>query len=97
MGQLLSACGIFCDECSFYNNDCQGCYAVSGSTFWAVQYVPDKVCALYNCAVNKNNFRSCGDCSELPCKTFKDQKDPETSIEEHVKAIHERVDRLRGN
>lgn len=95
MGQLLSACGLFCDECNFYNNGCTGCYAVDGSTFWAVQFVPEKVCALYNCSVNKNKFGSCGQCSELPCKMFKEQKDPSTSEEEHLKSIEERVSRLK--
>ena len=32
---ILSACGLKCDECEFFNKTCTGCHMVKGSTFWA--------------------------------------------------------------
>jgi hypothetical protein len=31
--QLLSACGLICNECNFFGNECQGCYLVLGAPF----------------------------------------------------------------
>ncbi len=96
MNQILSACGLLCNECNFYNTSCNGCYAVKGSTFWAIKTVPDKICTLYKCAVIDKKFNSCGQCAELPCKKFTDLKDPNTSDEQHQKSIGERVKRLKS-
>jgi hypothetical protein len=93
----LSACGLVCDECEFFNKSCNGCINVKGSTFWAKEMMPDKVCPLYNCSVNKKDLLNCGGCSELPCKMFRDMKDPKTSDEEHQKSINTRVAALRAN
>jgi len=94
---ILSACGLICDECEYFNNTCTGCINVKGSTFWAVEMLPDKVCPLYDCSVNRNSFRNCGDCGELPCKMFREMKDPSLSDEEHQKSIVTRVSALRVN
>jgi hypothetical protein len=94
---ILSACGLLCDECEFYNKTCTGCINVKGSTFWAKEMMPSKVCPMYDCAVNKKGYKNCGDCSELPCKLFLDMKDPNCSDEEHRKSIGVRVSRLRAN
>lgn len=94
---ILSACGLICDECEYFNNTCTGCINVKGSTFWAVEMLPDKVCPLYDCSVNRNSFRNCGDCGELPCKMFREMKDPSLSDEEHQKSIVTRVSALRAN
>jgi hypothetical protein len=93
---LLSACGLKCDECEFYNKNCTGCLNVQGSTFWAKEMMPNKTCPLYDCSVNKKNLGNCGPCDELPCKMFRDMKDPATSDEEHQKSILVRVAALRG-
>ena len=94
---ILSACGLICDECEYFNNTCTGCINVKGSTFWAVEMLPDKVCPLYDCSINRNSFRNCGDCGELPCKMFREMKDPSLSDEEHQKSIVTRVSALRAN
>lgn len=70
---------------------------VKGSTFWAKEMMPEKVCPLYDCSVSKKKLRNCGGCSELPCKMFRDMKDPKTSEEEHQKSILKRVSTLRAN
>ena len=92
----LSACGLVCDECEFFNVTCTGCHNVKGSTFWAIEMMPGKVCPLYDCSVNKKKFRDCGDCSELPCKMFREMKDPKTSKEEHQKMLLVRVSALKA-
>ncbi len=92
----ISLCGLVCDECEFYNKTCSGCYAVKGSTFWAQEMMPTKVCPLFQCAFNDRGYESCSDCSELPCSLFLSMKDPSLSDEEHEKSIKERVGRLRN-
>jgi len=92
---MISACGLICNECQFFNNLCKGCFAVEGKTFWAVDQVPEKICQLFNCAINQRKYSNCGDCLELPCKKFTDLKDPSISEEEHRLSIKKRVDILR--
>jgi len=94
---VLSTCGLRCDECEYFNKSCTGCIAVKGSTFWAKEMMPDKVCPLYNCAVNTKKLASCGGCPDLPCKLFYNMKDPQTTEEEHQKSILTRVALLRAN
>jgi len=95
MNGLISACGLLCDRCSFYNTSCEGCYTVKGSAFWARSIMPDKTCPLYRCSVIERRYHGCSECGELPCKKFYDLKDPNISEEEHRKSIEERATRLR--
>jgi hypothetical protein len=92
---VLSACGLICDECEFYGKECSGCFAVKGLTFWAKEMMPNKTCPLFKCSVNEKGFKSCGDCDELPCKMFREMKDPNSSDEEHQISLKQRVERLR--
>jgi hypothetical protein len=92
----LSVCGLDCSVCEFYEKTCTGCYAVKGSTFWAKEMMPGKVCPLFQCAFNDRGHESCGDCLELPCKLFLEMNDPALSDEEHLKMIQVRVHRLRS-
>ncbi|RPI05826.1 MAG: DUF3795 domain-containing protein [Ignavibacteriae bacterium] len=96
MESLISACGLDCSTCPWYPNTCNGCHAVKGSTFWAKDALPDKTCALYNCAITVKGYQNCGGCAELPCKNFIEQKDPNSSQEEHLASIKIRVARLKG-
>ncbi len=92
---LLSACGLICDECEYYGKECKGCYAVKGQTFWAKEMMPTKTCPLFNCSVNEKGFKSCGNCEELPCKMFREMKDPNSTDEVHQKSLLQRVERLK--
>lgn len=92
---VLSACGLICDECEFYGQECSGCIAVKGQTFWAKEMMPDKTCPLFNCSVNEKGYKSCGDCVELPCKMFREMKDPNSSDAEHQISLKQRVERLK--
>jgi hypothetical protein len=94
---LLSACGLICDECEFFNKTCTGCINVKGSTFWAKEMMPTKVCPLYDCSVNNKAYKNCGRCSELPCKMFRDMKDPNSTEEQHQQSLITRVAALKGN
>jgi len=94
---ILSVCGLVCDNCEFFNVTCSGCQAVKGSTFWAKEMMPSGVCPLYDCSVNRKGLKNCGSCSELPCNTFIEMKDPNSTEEEHLLSIAERVDRLHSN
>jgi len=96
MEALYSACGLDCSTCSWYPHTCNGCISVKGSTFWARDAMPNKTCSLFGCAVNERGYNNCGGCSELPCKTFIEQKDPNISQEEHLASIKVRVARLKG-
>ncbi|MEI6123868.1 MAG: DUF3795 domain-containing protein [Bacteroidota bacterium] len=96
--KLISACGLVCTECEFFlNQQCHGCYAVKGATFWAKEMMPTQVCPLFDCSVNSRGYRSCGNCEELPCATFLQMKDPSISDEEHTKQLAVRQQRLKNN
>ncbi|MFN8211027.1 MAG: DUF3795 domain-containing protein [Bacteroidales bacterium] len=94
---ILSACGLKCDECEHYNKSCTGCINVKGSTFWAKEMMPNKVCPMYDCAVNKKGYRNCDECSELPCQLFMNMKDPSSTEEQHLASIGQRVRLLRSS
>jgi hypothetical protein len=94
---LLSACGLKCDECEFFGKECNGCHAIKGQTFWAKEMMPNKTCPLFDCAVNVKGFKDCGDCPELPCKTFREMKDPNSTEEEHQLSLVQRVSRLQAS
>jgi len=90
----LSACGLICSDCEFFGKQCNGCHAVKGSTFWALEHMPAKVCPLYDCSVNQRKYKDCGDCAELPCEMFRGMKDPNSTEEQHQQGLIDRVARL---
>ena len=92
---LLSPCGANCESCD-YLKDCNGCHAIKGKPF----YIKDfgfEVCPMYDCSVNKKGYKSCSECSELPCQIFYDWKDPSMTDEAHINSINERVKNLRNS
>jgi len=92
----LSACGLICNDCQFFGKECNGCISVTGKPFWAAEIPVTGTCPLYYCAINLKGYKNCGDCAELPCQMFINQKDPNTSDAEHKKSISIRVKNLRG-
>ncbi len=90
-----SACGINCNECAFFNKECKGCFEVSGKTFWASDINEKGICPLFDCSINKKGYKDCGQCADLPCKIFKEMKDPNISDVEHMESIEKRVYNLR--
>jgi len=96
MPDLVSACGIECGECPFFQKTCEGCFSVKGRPFWTVEHMGGNPCPLYACAVETKGLPSCAPCGELPCKKFMDLKDPSASEEEHLEGIQKRVAILKG-
>ena len=92
----ISACGLICDECEFFEKTCNGCKEVKGQTFWALEMMPTKTCPLYDCSVNQRKYQDCGGCSELPCNTFVTMKDPNSTEEEHQESLKKRVAILKN-
>lgn len=94
---LLSACGLDCEKCEFFNNQCNGCYVVNGKTFWAVEHLDAKVCPIYDCSLKTKKLDSCAKCSDLPCQIFWNLKDPNITEEEHKQSMIVRVNNLKGS
>lgn len=90
---MLSACGLVCSTCEYHPEPCPGCREVAGRPFWVNETVENR-CVLFNCCEEKQ-FKTCGECSELPCKLFIELKDPSLSEEEHRREVDRRVARLR--
>lgn len=91
----VSACGLICTDCAFYNNHCTGCFKVKGETFWAKDHTDIGICPLFNCPINIKKLKHCGECSKLPCQKFHDLKDPNFSEKEHNESINMRIEVLR--
>lgn len=92
----MSVCGLNCSECDFFGKTCEGCIQVKGQTFWAREHMPNQTCPLYQCSVNECHYRHCGDCAELPCSTFREMKDPNSTEEEHKESLKRRVETLKN-
>jgi hypothetical protein len=83
----LSPCGIKCGEfeaCKSAN--CGGCHAIKGKPFYLKDFGVE-VCPIYDCAVNKKGYHTCGECEQLPCEIIYGWKDPSSSDEEHAQSI----------
>lgn len=92
----LSVCGANCQTCPYFQQkNCKGCNLIKGEVFWA-KMVSAEICPVYDCVVNKHKYNHCGFCDELPCKLWKDLKDPSLSDEEHLQSINIRVQRLKS-
>ena len=94
VSMLLSPCGINCEECPV-KNECEGCNACGGKPFYLKDFGVD-VCPMFDCAVNKKGYKTCGECPELPCQIFYDWKDPSMTEEAHLQSIKERVELLKS-
>lgn len=92
--QGLSCCGTECNQCGFYDNMCKGCNECQGKVF----HVPEgKACPIYTCSVKGKKLRNCGQCNEMPCKVWKNTRDPQLTDEAFERSIAERINNLRGN
>lgn len=66
---LASPCGLYCGECLYFKEQCQGCVPSDGKPSWGK-------CRTYACA-RKKNVEHCGECPEFPCPLFLKQYSPE--------------------
>lgn len=92
----ISACGLFCNDCPFFNKDCKGCYNLKGSPFWTKQATKTGICPIYDCSINQKTYSNCGECNELPCQIYIQLKDPNITDKEHQESIQKRVKNLRS-
>lgn len=79
--RIASPCGLFCGDCSFFNDTCKGCGHVQGRPFWTSE-MDSKICPIYDCCINRKHLDHCGLCPQLPCKIFLELRDPALSDEE---------------
>ena len=86
---LAAACGLYCGDCEFLGDKCQGCGHIQGKPFWTAQFGVE-VCPLYGCCVNEKQLEHCGLCEKFPCETFTSLRDPSKSDEEAEQSLRER-------
>lgn len=90
--ETLSCCGADCKKCEYYGNLCKGCNESCGKVFHAPK---GQACPIYECSINKNKYKGCGECVHVPCDIWRQTKDPSLSDEAFEQNIKERVDRLK--
>ncbi|WP_249304731.1 DUF3795 domain-containing protein [Qiania dongpingensis] len=90
----IAPCGVVCKECDEFERSCGGCNSLEGKAAW-VPVIGKEVCPLYDCSVNGHKYKSCGECSELPCQMFRELRDPAMTDEEFEKSIQDRLKVLR--
>lgn len=89
--ETLSCCGTDCKKCRCYGTMCKGCNESLGKVF----HTPEgQACPIYECSVNRNKYKGCGECNCVPCDIWRKTKDPAFSDEEFENNIRERVARL---
>jgi hypothetical protein len=91
---MISVCGLECDACRAFGTVCKGCRLENGKPFWT-KNEGKRFCEMFSCCVYKKKLNHCGECEEVPCKYYRQAKDPLLSEEEFERALKERVDRLR--
>lgn len=87
-------CGIYCGNCDFLGEQCEGCGYVNGKPFWTAQ-TPSGICPIYDCCSNQKQIEHCGVCKEFPCKIFLELRDPNMSDEEFQKSLTKRQEALK--
>jgi hypothetical protein len=96
MNTGLSVCGCSCGECEHYKrSECSGCNKIKGKVWWT-KYISATVCPVYQCVVHEMKFEHCGLCPEIPCRIWRELKDPSYTDQEHEDSINERVEILKN-
>lgn len=87
----FTCCGTDCRQCPFYEKECAGCNEACGKVFHAPS---GKACPIYACCVQKHKYATCAECEQIPCRIWRETKDPRMSDEEFNVSIQERVETL---
>ncbi|HHT42051.1 MAG TPA: DUF3795 domain-containing protein [Firmicutes bacterium] len=95
MEVYVGACGCICSDCRAFGTDCGGCFAIAGKPVWLPE-VNLEVCDFYECSVLDRGFKHCGECSEIPCNKFWENKNPAWTEEQHRQIVEERTKLLLG-
>lgn len=88
-----TVCGLYCDDCEHFEEDCPGCSESDGSVFWT-EYVEISSCPVYECCVTQKNLPHCGHCKDLICERFTRFKDPDMSEEDLKKSLAKQKNEL---
>lgn len=64
--ELKAVCGLDCEECQFYNEQCSGCRKERGRMFWGR-------CPIFFCCVHERGLKVCADCNDFLCQKFLNQ------------------------
>lgn len=95
MNQVIGVSGCICSDCRIYGIECDGCHAIEGKACW-LDEVGLEICDFYECSVIDKNLNYCGECTEIPCSKFWENKNPKWTDEEHRRIVNERVILLKG-
>jgi len=76
-----TVCGLWCDDCDHFEEDCQGCTSAGGCVFWT-NFVDADSCPVYSCCVEEKGLPHCGFCDEMPCERHTRFRDPDMNDEE---------------
>lgn len=91
----VAPCGIICEGCPQQESCGGSCFACGGKPFYLKEFGAE-VCAIFDCAVNKKGYETCGECADLPCQIIQDWRDPSMSDEAHQQSIDERTAALKN-
>jgi hypothetical protein len=91
--EIPAVCGMYCDECEHFENDCQGCSESAGNVFWT-EFVDIEACPVYECCVNEKKLAHCGLCHEMPCEKYFRFRDPGVTEEEAIKTLEKQKECL---
>ena len=89
---MVSVCGLDCGACYCYGELCQGCSQCEGKVFHAPE---GRTCAIYACTVHEKGLHHCGECSEAPCGTWMETRDPKYTDEQFAENIKQRMQTLQ--
>ena len=74
---LAAVCGIYCGGCNYLDGKCKGCSSERGRVFWTkAEEIPWDTCPIWECCVQQKRLEHCGLCSDFPCSTYLELKDP---------------------
>lgn len=85
----VNTCGLFCEECSYYQQMCPGCRATMGKSFYNKNGCPIHFCA------KEHQFETCASCQKLVCEIWKNTRDPRLDNEAFAKDIEKRLKNLK--
>ncbi len=88
-----TVCGLWCDDCKHFEQECQGCNNLEGGVFWT-DYVEIETCPVFRCVQDKG-LAHCGFCDELPCERYTRFRDPDMSDEEIARRLDLQCQELR--
>ena len=66
---------------------------MEGKPFWTSQ-MPSGICPLHDCCRNQKCLEHCGHCTEFPCKTFNELRDPNMSDGDFAESLNTRKNNL---